>query len=105
MHFYRRLYISDKIRYPNLVKWKLRHGAGQLSVYVIVLPESSTMPEIIHSAFLGQPWYRDNPPWILGIARGREDAIDLVRRMIQDALDHTGSPDIRGYLFPYGIRR
>ena len=103
MHFYRKLYVGESIKYPELVKWRLRHYAGQLSVYVLTMPEQGCMPELMHSAFLKQPWYRNHPPMILGIASGKTEALELLRQIVQEAVDATGSPDVRSYLFPHGI--
>ena len=61
------------------------------------------MPELMHSAFLKQPWYRNHPPMILGIASGKTEALELLRQIVQEAVDATGSPDVRSYLFPHGI--
>ena len=35
MKFYRHLYVSDSIRNLEKVKWKLRHNAGQITIYII----------------------------------------------------------------------
>ncbi|MDO4284334.1 MAG: hypothetical protein Q4C60_03270 [Eubacteriales bacterium] len=107
MYFYKKLYVSDKIRHPSLVKWKLRHQAGQLTVYVLILCEDGmdNQLELMHSAFLQQPFYRKNPPYIIGLAAGQSDGIELIRRIVQEVYDHTGTTDVRAYLFPHGVRR
>ena len=109
MFFYKNLYTGSSITDPEAVKQKLRTGRGQFTIYVIalspVMPETgSNQLEILHCAFLKQPYYRKYPPYIVGIASGRIEAIELVRDMVQEAYDHTGSADVRAYLFPHGIR-
>ena len=109
MFFYKNLYTGPSIKDPETVKEKLRTGRGQFTIYVIALspvkPEAgSNQLEILHSANLQQPYYRNYPPFIVGLASGRIEAIELVRDMVQEAYDHTGSADVRAYLFPHGIR-
>ncbi len=105
MYFYQNLYVSNKIEHPNRIKWRLRHRAGQFSVYLILLcrEESANQLEIINSAFLQQPFYKKNRPFILGMAAGRSDAMDMVVGLIEEACAHTGTGDVRAYLFPEGV--
>ena len=100
MKFYKNLYVGESIKKPNRVKWKLRHGAGQFKVYVIALAGGDGQLEIYHSAFLKQPYYRNHPPYIIGIAGGYWEAVDLVVEMTESAMKETGSPDLKKYLFP-----
>ncbi|MCI2048448.1 MAG: hypothetical protein LKJ76_01870 [Lachnospiraceae bacterium] len=102
MQFYEKLYVSDKIKHPGVVKWKLRHRAGMADVYVITLPEGSSMPEFMHNAFLYQKYYRSAPLLIIGLAEGRDDATDLTVRIIKEAVDRSGNADVRAFLFPGG---
>ncbi len=105
MYFYQNLYVSNKIEHPGKVKWRLRHQAGQFSVYLLLLcsAESKNQLEIINSAFLQQPFYKKKRPLILGMAAGRSDAMDMAVGLIEDAYAHTGTGDVRSYLFPEGV--
>ena len=109
MYFYKDLYVGSSIRDPEKVKKNLRIGKGQFTIYVIALSPSkreigANQLEILHCVNLQQPYYKEYPPYIIGIASGRIEAIELVRSMVQEAYDHTGSGDVRAYLFPHGIR-
>lgn len=109
MYFYKNLYVGSSIRDPEMVMKNLRTGRGQFTVYVIALSPSkpgigANQLEILHCVNLKQPYYKEYPPYIVGIASGRMEAIELVRDMVQEAYDHTGSADVRAYLFPHGIR-
>lgn len=106
MYFYDQLFVSEKIKHPELVKWRLQHNAGQLAAYVILLPFSPDAPqqlEICHCWNLQQPYYRENEPFVLGLAQGRKDAIELVRKIVQMVYEESGNADIRSHLFPGGI--
>ena len=109
MYFYKNLYVGSSIQDPDEVRRNLLIGKGQFSVYVITLSPSRPGPganqlEIFHSAFLKTPYYRQNPPYIIGIASGKSEAVGIVRDLVQEAYDRTGSGDVRAYLFPHGVR-
>ena len=99
MRFYKELYIGDGIDNPSKVKRKLRLFAGQLSVYVIAVLNESGPVELYHCGFLKQKFYKKNKPYIIGIASSKEEGVELITKMTQDALNATGSPDIISYLF------
>ena len=110
MYFYKNLYTGPSIRDPEEVKRKLMRGEGQFTIYVIALSPSIPGPgsnqlEILHCVNLQQPYYKKYPPYIIGIAAGRTEAVELVQRLVQEAYDHTGSGDVRAYLFPHGVRK
>ena len=110
MYFYKNLYAGPSIRDPEEVKRKLMRGEGQFTIYVLALSPSIPGPgsnqlEILHCVNLQQPYYKKYPPYIIGIAAGRTEAVELVQRLVQEAYDHTGSADVRAYLFPHGVRK
>lgn len=110
MYFYKNLYVGPSIDDPEKVKRKLISGAGQFTIYVIALSPSVPGPgsnqlEILHCVNLQQPYYKQYPPFIIGIAAGRSEAVELVRDLVQESYEHTGSGDVRAYLFPHGIRK
>ena len=85
-------------------------GEGQFTIYVIALSPSipglgSNQLEILHCVNLQQPYYKKYPPYILGVTAGRTEAVELVQRLVQEAYNHTGSGDVRAYLFPHGVRK
>lgn len=105
MKFYKKLYTGKSIKNPNKIKWKLRHGRLQPGVYVIALASGTDQLEIYHSAFLKQSYYKVNPPYIVGIAGGYEEAVQMVIELVQTVVEETGSPDLKKYLFPETSKR
>lgn len=111
LRFYRKLYTSERIKHPDTLKWRLRHHAGSLDVYVITLckdpeqgapAEGGNQLEFYHNAFLQQPYYRQHDCWIVGLAKGRSDAVDLCVQIVEESLAATGEPNVYPYLFPEG---
>lgn len=99
MKFYKNLYVGETIKNPNKAKWKLRRGAIQPDLYVIALARGSDQLEIYNSIFLRQKYYKKYPPYIIGISKGYEEAVDIVMKIAQEALDKNQSPDIKRFLF------
>lgn len=111
--FCHNLYIPQTMQYPRALIWRLRHRAGHLSLYALMLrsgDEAKTsaslcgedQAEICHTAFLMQPYYRKNPPYIFGLAGSREEAVRLLCCLMEKSMQEIGRPDLRACLFPEG---
>ena len=105
MYFYKNLYVGPSIDDPEKVKRKLIYGAGQFTIYVIALSPSVPGPgsnqlEILHCVNLQQPYYKKYPPYIIGIAEGRTEAVELVRDLVQESYEHTGKRGCARISFP-----
>ena len=108
MKFYKNLYVSPQIADPDDVRRKLLRGQGILSLYLVTLIEDpgsrgGDQMEIMHCANLQQPYYRQHPPLILGLARGHADAVALVQQILEEAMMAVGEANVHKYLFPNGI--
>lgn len=100
MKFYKNLYIGDNIKKPEKIKRKLKKYAKLNNVYVIVYTEQIRQLEIYHSLMLQQFYYKENPPYIIGIAGNRDDANRIICRIAQESVEQTGQADLVAYLFP-----
>ena len=97
MKFHSKLYVGDSVKNVNKVKWKLKHHAGQISIFVMAICEGSDQLEIYHCAFLQQKYYKKNPPYIVGIAGKYDEAIELLQQMIADVFRETGDYHLKEY--------
>lgn len=98
MKFYKNLYIGDTVKKPEKVKWKLKHNAGQMNIYVITIAEGNDQLEFYHCAFLQQKYYRKHPPYIIGIAGGQQEALAIVEQIVKECFDATQSCKLKEYL-------
>lgn len=97
--FYKNLYFGDSVKKHNTVKWKLYHGAGQLRIYVITRPfADGDQLDIMHCAFLKQPYYRQHPVMVYGIAGSYDEAIDLVIKISDEAAECGMTGQLLEYL-------
>jgi hypothetical protein len=100
MRFYRNLYTGPKLQKNKAkVMWKLKTGRPQPLVYVIALARNNDLFEIYHSAVLKQKYFRkkENAPYILGIASGYDEALDLITQMLMEVYAATGGYDVKTY--------
>ena len=101
MKFYRHLYVSESIRNPEKVKWKLRANAGQFSIYIIALAKSDDQLDIFLCALLQQKFYDKEDLFIVGLAASYTEAVDMVVAMTEKVVRETGGADIKKYILEH----
>ncbi len=98
MHIFKRVYISPAIsKDKKKLLWRLRHHVFMPSVYVITLAADKDLLEIYHSSLLKQKFYRENPPYVVGIAESYATAVTMIQEILLDVLKETGGLDIKKY--------
>lgn len=99
MKFYKNLYIGDTISNPDKIKRKLKKNAKLTNVYVIAYVEKDRRLEIFHSVMLQQYYYKENPPYVIGIAGSQDEANEIICQIAGEAVQKTGEADLVAYLF------
>lgn len=99
MKFYKNLYVGDTIKKPDKIKRKLQKYEKLPNVYVIAYQQENKQLEIYHSLFMQQWYYKEYPPYIIGIAGSQKEAVDIIRQITENALRQTGQADLISYLF------
>lgn len=100
MHFSNKLYINPSLKdKQRKIMWKLRTGSPQPMIYVIALAKNSDLIEIYHSGMLKQKYYRkkENSPYIVGLAAGYAQAIELVTEILTDVFHATNGYDVKAF--------
>ena len=103
MRWYNDLYVGysllDKKRQ---VMRKIKNGKLQFNKYVIALPFNDyDLLDIYPSNVLTQKWYRESDMVIVGIAEGREEAMDMMQLIIMDCLGETGGLKVKQYIMEH----
>jgi hypothetical protein len=97
--FYRELYWGDSVKKHSLVKWRLTNGRIQPNIYCILKPYiDSDQLDIMNCAFLKQPYYAENPAYIYGIAGSRDEALELLVKISDEAVKAGFEGRVREYL-------
>ena len=99
MQWAENLYLTEKTasKKDKIIR-KANRGIGMVSIYFITLASNEeNLFDIFHAAHLKQPaFYRQNP-FVVGIASGYDEAMDLVQQMVEDIYQETGAFQVREY--------
>lgn len=100
MKYYKHLYLSEGLRKKKKkVIRKLDKKKFQLDVYLITLAaEEKNQLEICRSLLLLQPAYPQKEYFVVGIAKGYEEALELVEQIAAEVYNETEGADIRSYI-------
>ncbi len=100
MKWYDKLYVGESIaRKANRIKWKINHNAGTFDVYVITLASNpSNLLDLIPARELLQKHYPKKELYIIGLAKGYEEACTVVCEIIKEVYAQTREVDVRRYL-------
>ena len=83
-------------------KIKVSAGREGFNTYLLTIPEGDcNMLDIIHSTELKQPVYDGHTKYVVGIASGKDEAINLVKNIIEDCYKAIGKIDLREF-FDFG---
>lgn len=99
MKFYKNLYVGDTIKNPEKIRKKLKKYAKLNNVYLITYMAENRQIEIYHCLMLQQYYYKENPPYIIGIAGSQEEAAQIICRIAEESMNKTGKADLVEYLF------
>ena len=73
-------------------------GAGQFQIYVIALSQNNAQLDIFHCALLKQKHFDKKNLYVVGVAKDKGEAYQLVGKMLADTLAAGMEGDIKGYL-------
>ena len=93
------LYFDDTVK-KKPDKWKKRVEEGKLSLNLFCIclaSNENNLFDIINCNELFFYHYKRNVLYIAGLAKTREDAIDLLQDMIEDIYNKTGDIKVREY--------
>ena len=100
MRWYEDLYAGESIRHKiEKIKWKIRHNAGQIDIYVIALASNpQNLLDIIPAWELMQKAYPKQGMYIIGLAQGYTEALEVVTQIIDEVYQQTGGFAVAAYL-------
>ena len=101
IEYHPNLYLGDGIKEKKLdkIKKKLENRPVLSGVFLISVSRNPyDQLEIYEARQLCQSYYRKFPPYVVGIARSREDAFALVERIAAECLQERGDCSLKEYL-------
>lgn len=102
MQWYWKLYRGDgKPALYNRIIRNVRKGKFQPDAYVVALAANEKDLIDLYPAWtLRQSCYQNSNLQIIGVAANRSEALEIVRRIIQDTYDATGGVDVKARFRP-----
>lgn len=100
LEWYENLYVSDAA--SRRIHRTIRQINGNKTapgIYLLTYPVNSrNVMDILSALSLKQPVMRKRCPKIIGVAKGKDDAIDLMMDIINETYENTGSFQVKDYL-------
>lgn len=99
MKFFQDMYVSEAVAsHTDELIAKIKQNSAVKGLYLIVLAENpKNLLEIIASREIVKTLYSKREFWIVGLAGGRKDALQLVERIVGQMYEQTGKFDVRAY--------
>ncbi len=92
-------YVGSSIRKPEEMKKKIDSGFFAPGIYLLTLAGNpDNLMEFLPAASLKQEALRRLCPTVIGMALGKEEAIELTCRILEEVYDRTGSFRVEDYL-------
>lgn len=107
MIWYEDLYVGESIVHKTKkIKWKIRHNAGTIDIYVISLASNEeNLLDIIPSRELLQRGYPRRKMFVVGLAKGYEEALEVASSIVEEVYRQTGGFRVREYLREKGRQK
>ncbi len=83
----------------NSILRKIRMNAGLLDVYIVCLAKNSDFFDIIDCSNLKQKGYPKKDLYILGIAQGKDSAVELASRLVVSFAEIFGMEHFKEKLY------
>lgn len=100
MKCYYALYMDEKVQsQQEKILKRIHDGKWQLEKYLIALaPNEKNHLEIYNSVLLIQKAIPKEEVFLVGVAGGYAEALELVEKITQEVYDETGGTDIRSFI-------
>ena len=102
MIWYNDLYLGDSLldkpQKVKRIKWKIKHHAGDLDIYLIVLCRYGTnLLEILPAVQLLQEAYPKQGLYVVGMAKGYKEALETASRIVLDVYRQTNGFQVHAF--------
>lgn len=98
LKWHKNYYKGSNVNNVTKIRLKLIQGKPVPGIYLVTLSENpNNLLEILPALTLVQETAARMCPEIVGIAKGKEEAFDLITDMIQDIYEETGSLNVKEY--------
>ena len=112
MKWYRNLYLGEGAKQSKYKMFgRIRRGRFQLDTYLITLSDNpDNLLDMFSANVLKQPYFKKQKGihareiYVVGLAKGYVEGLEVITAIIDDVYQQTGAFDIPGYL-KFGRKR
>lgn len=98
LKWHKHYYTGSGVKNSSRIRRRLEHGKPVPGIYLITLSDNPrNLLEILSALTLIQESAADMCPEIVGIAKGKEEAMDLVTEMIRTIFSETDGFEVKEY--------
>lgn len=83
----------------NSILRKIRMNAGQMDIYIVCMSKNSDYFDIIDCSNLKQKGYPKKDLYILGLAKGKDSAVELASRLVVSFAEIFGMDQFKEKLY------
>ena len=99
MRYYKHLYLAEGLKKKEKIIRKLEEKKLQINIHVITLARNEkNQLEIYNSMVFLQPDFPYDDFLVVGLAKGYEDAVEIVEEIAQEVYNKTKGADIRSFI-------
>lgn len=100
MRWYDDLYMGTTAeKSKDLIVEKIKSNKPQLNLFVLTLPSNEkNVLDIFPSTILLQAYYKNKECFIVGLAKGYEEALEVMTQIVMDTYAETGGFHVKEYL-------
>ena len=101
INFHYHLRLGEGLKYKDLMQMKkdLRENPVGANLFLITIASNKQEQLDIYDAkYLIQKYYSKEPPYVVGIAKNREDAIVMVEQWMQECVENQRDANLRAYI-------
>lgn len=100
MRWYHHLYMGTEARRDRYrIVGRIRWNKPQTDAYVITLAsQADNLLDIYPSYVLLQKYYRQQEILIIGIAKGYDEAMEVMTRILMEVYEKTGTFNVKEYI-------
>ena len=101
LKYYNNLYFSESLTKPKLkekLKNELKRNKLDKDLYLLVMSSNKQLGiEFFKVTYLQQEIFKDKSFFVIGLAKNYEEAKELVKKIIEDVMQHTGGLNVREF--------
>lgn len=99
LQWYKNCYLGEGIRDAEKIRNKIEQGKLVHGIYLVTFSDNpDNLLEILPAVVLKQSPVRSLCPEIIGMAKGKEEAMAMVSEILSEVYEETGTFQVREYL-------